>query len=104
MYWFLLSQCSCSTQGGDQEQDPCYWENGQNVLSSQVDTLFYCVDVSTSVFFKTAFGVSVCTCVWSELVSGVCAVRTYTLLSKWVQKVIFLQFDQGSVKFSDPFA
>lgn len=39
IYIFLCSQCSCSTQGSDQKQDPCHRENGQNVLSSQVGFL-----------------------------------------------------------------
>jgi len=33
---FLCSQCSCSSQGGDQEQDPRDRENGQNVFRPQV--------------------------------------------------------------------
>lgn len=42
----FFSQCSCSSQGGDPKQDPCHWENGENVLSSQVD-LCVCVCVCT---------------------------------------------------------
>ncbi len=43
VYIFLFSQCSCSTQGGDQKQDPCHRENGQNVLCSQVHFMSVCV-------------------------------------------------------------
>lgn len=38
LYFFLPahSQCSSCSQRGDQEQDPCHWEDGQDVLSAQV--------------------------------------------------------------------
>ena len=38
--WFWLFRSSPTTEGGDPEQDPRYWEDGQGLLRSQVKFVF----------------------------------------------------------------